>query len=339
MMKLFAIGVPALAALASVAFVSLQTLFAQANHAEEYRISGPYTHENLSVFLFHGSSRSTKDMLTLEEAIAQHKVVVYETRNVNELAIENVSDEDVFIESGDIAKGGAQDRTLKDDLILPTKSGRVNISSFCVEHGRWSARGKEPVSTFDSATEALATKELKMAVKMKADQREVWSQVAAAQASISNALRSDVRAAAAPTSFAMTMQTPAVQKSIDSYLEALRGVAGNSDVIGYAFAINGKVNSADVYVSHSLFARLWPKLLRASAVEAVSEYQSGIKFEPATTAAVKAAVADADSGKGSLREVTSRTGVLVKETPRNILFETRDRAHGDAWIHRNYMTK
>ena len=31
--------------------------------------------------------------------------------------------------------------------------------------------------------------------------------------------------------------------------------------------------------------------------------------------------------------------VVVRETPRNILFETRDRVQGDAWIHRNYLTK
>ncbi|HYL35250.1 MAG TPA: DUF6569 family protein [Bryobacteraceae bacterium] len=340
-MKLFGSSVFALAVVAAGAdLVSFRSLSAQTQGAGEYRITGPFTHENLSVFLIHGRSRSANKLLTLEEALAQHKVVVYETRNVNELAIENASDEDVFIQSGDIVKGGAQDRTLKDDFILPTKSGRVNISAFCVEHGRWTRRGSEPVATFDSATEALATKKLKMAVKMKADQREVWDQVAAAQASISSALRSDVRAAASPSSFAMTMQTPAVQKSIDGYLRALKGIVdGQSDAIGYAFAIDGKVNSADIYASHELFTKLWPKLLRASAVEAVSEYQSGKKFEPATAAAVKAALHDADSAKGSAKHVTDRTDVVVKETPQNVLFETHDRAQSDAWVHRNYLTK
>ncbi len=340
-MKVAGSGVFALALGALVvALFSFRGLSAQTQRAGEYRISGPFTHDNLSIFLIHGSAKPAKNLLTLEEALAQHKVVVYETRNVNELTIENVSGEDVFIESGDIVKGGAQDRTLKDDIILPTKSGRVNINAFCVEHGRWSPRGNEPVTTFNASTDSLATKELKMAVKMKADQRSVWDQVAAAQASLSNALRFDVRAAPAPTSMAMTMQTPVVQKSIDGYLRDLKtAIDGKPDVIGYAFAINGKVNSADVYSSHDLFARLWPKLLRASAVEAVSEYSAAKKFTPATPAAVKAALQDADPGKASARQLTDRTNVLVKETPRNILFETRDRAQGDAWIHRSYLTK
>src|SRR5580700_9830170 len=146
-----------------LALASLGICFAQT------RLSGPFTHDNLTIFLIHGADKSAKHLLTREEAIDQRKVVVYETRNVNELAVENLSNEDVFIESGDIVKGGAQDRTLKDDLILPTKSGRVNISAFCVEHGRWSPRGNESIATFNSASDAIATKELKMAVKMKED--------------------------------------------------------------------------------------------------------------------------------------------------------------------------
>jgi hypothetical protein len=322
------------------AMFSIRSLSAQTPRASDYRISGPYVHQNLSVFLIHGHSRPTARLVTLEQAVAEHKVVVYETRNVNELAIENVSSEDIFIESGDIVKGGAQDRTLKDDFILPTKSGRVNISAFCVEHGRWTRRGEESVATFNSASDAVATKKLKLAVKVNSDQREVWNQVAAAQASISSSLRFNARAAAAPTSLPMTMQMPAVQKSIDGYILDLKGVVdGKNDVIGYAFAINGTVNSADVYASHDLFARLWQKLLRASAIEAVSEFDAGQKLTPATIGAVTAALHDADSAKASARQLTDRISLVTKETSRNMLFETRDRAQGDAWIHRNYLTK
>jgi len=340
-MKVYGSGVFALLALiACVALFSTRSGRAENQRASEYRVSGPYNHENLSIFLIHGANRASSKLLTLEEAVAQHKVVVYETRNVNELTIENVSSEDVFIESGDIVKGGAQDRTLKDDFILPTKSGKVNINAFCVEHGRWTQRGGEPVGTFDSATESVASKDLKMAVRVKSDQRSVWDSVAAVQAGIASALRSEVRAAPSPTSLPMTMQTPIVQKSIDGYLRDLKSVIdGQPDVIGYAFAINGEVNSADVYGSHELFAKLWPKLLRASSVEAVSKYDAGKKFTPPATGAVMAVLHDAESGKDSTRQVTERVSLVTKETPKNVLFETRDHAQSGAWIHRNYLSK
>jgi hypothetical protein len=304
------------------------------------KITGPFTHDNLTVFLIHGSNKTAKNLLTLEEAIDQRKVIVYETRDVNELAIENVSNEDVFIESGDIVKGGAQDRTLKDDLILPSKSGKVGISSFCVEHGRWTQRGGESERTFDSANQALATKQLKMAVKLRANQQEVWNQVAAAQASLSSAMNISARSAAAPTSLPMTMEAPAVRRSIDGYIQELAGVTnGKDDVIGYAFLIDGKLNSADIYGSHQLFAGLWMKLLRASAVEAVSEYQAGKKFAPGTVADVRAMLADADSAQPAVRDLTARTQLVTKETAQTVMFETRDRAQNGAWIHRNYMTR
>jgi len=300
MKTMFTPSVLALGGLAAgILLYSMRTLAAQNAHPAEYRFSGPYTHDNLTIFLIHGASRSGKSLLTLEEAIDQHKVIVYETHNVNELAVENVSMEDVFIQSGDIVKGGAQDRTLKDDLILPAKSGKVNLNAFCVEHGRWSRRGTEAYNTFGGSRDAIASKQLKMAVKMKQNQR-----------------------------------------SIDGYLQELSGIInGKTDVIGYAFAIDGKLNSADVYSSHELFAKLWMKLLRADAVEAVASYQEGKKPEAVGINAVKAALADAESGKPSVNKINERTEVIVRETAQNVMFETRDRAANDAWIHRNYLTK
>src|SRR5438270_3758961 len=57
-----------------------------------YRLSGPYTQDNLTVFLIHGDDQlKGKTFLTLQEALEQKKVIVHETKNVNQLSIENVS--------------------------------------------------------------------------------------------------------------------------------------------------------------------------------------------------------------------------------------------------------
>src|SRR5205814_5729749 len=98
-----------------------------------------------SVYLLHGQSAksSAAGLLTLQEAMDQKKVVVYETGKVNELSIENTSSQDVYVQSGDIVKGGRQDRVLSTDLVLPPHSGKLSIAAFCVEHGRWTKRGNE----------------------------------------------------------------------------------------------------------------------------------------------------------------------------------------------------
>ena len=76
-------------------------------------------------------------------------------------------------------------------------------------------------------------------------------------------------------------------------------------MIGYAFAINGKVNSADMYVSNDLFLRMWPKLLRASAVEALSERRdaSAAVVDPAQ---VRSFLRNAGSGRESARPANGR---------------------------------
>ena len=57
-----------------------------------YTLTGPFVHENLSIFLIHGTNRlKDKSYLTLQEAMEKKVVIVHETGNVNELAIENVS--------------------------------------------------------------------------------------------------------------------------------------------------------------------------------------------------------------------------------------------------------
>ena len=51
---------------------------------------------------------------------------VYETGTVGELLIENLGDLDVFIQAGDILKGGRQDRVIGVDFILGKRSGRCS---------------------------------------------------------------------------------------------------------------------------------------------------------------------------------------------------------------------
>src|SRR5262245_53941137 len=119
-----------------------------------YKLSGPYTHDNLTIFLIHGPDQlKDKVFLTLQEALDQKKAVVHETKNVGELSVENLSPtEEIFIQAGDIVKGGQQDRILAVDLIVPAKSGKTTvkmpIACFCCESGLWSQRGQEIAGSF-----------------------------------------------------------------------------------------------------------------------------------------------------------------------------------------------
>src|SRR5436189_4367416 len=80
-------------------------------------ITGPFTHRNLEIFLVHGRTQlEQRSYAILSEALEKRFVIVKETGNVQELSIENISKETaVFVNAGDIVKGGRQDRTVRDD--------------------------------------------------------------------------------------------------------------------------------------------------------------------------------------------------------------------------------
>ncbi|HMO80837.1 MAG TPA: hypothetical protein PKD24_08590 [Pyrinomonadaceae bacterium] len=83
-------------------FIGVVSAFGQS----AYRISAPYPHQNLTIFLIHGEDTSSnKNLITLQEAMEMKIFKVNETEDVNELGVENISSKyDVFIQAGDIVK-------------------------------------------------------------------------------------------------------------------------------------------------------------------------------------------------------------------------------------------
>jgi hypothetical protein len=308
--------------------------------AGEPAISGPYTHENLSIYLIHAvPGAEHARLLTLEEALNQKKVVVYETSSVNQLAIENLSAETVYIQAGDIVKGGKQDRVFPTDFLLMPNSGRVPIGAFCVEHGRWSRRGSEAADQFASSNRSVAFKDLKMAVVAGRDQREVWEQVAAAQHGLATSVGAVQASSPSPSSMQLSLESRQVVAATESYVRALSKVLDDqSGVVGFAYAINGKLSGADVYSSAALFRRMWPKLIEAGATEAVAARAEKAPAAP-TAASVGSAMAAADSGRESSRTTAGRASVARKDSADALLFETRAEGAGAAWIHKSYLVK
>lgn len=128
------------------------------------KISDPVLHENLAIYLVRGPSASGAVPTTLEEALLKKSIIVHETGSVSELQIENTGDEPVFIQFGDIVKGGRQDRVLTTSLLIPPKSGKVAIGAYCVEQGRWAKRGIEDVTRFSASNAQIFSREAKVAI-------------------------------------------------------------------------------------------------------------------------------------------------------------------------------
>ena len=253
-----------------------------ASLAANFTLEGPFTHENLSVYVVRGSTTDARAYITLDEGLTARSVAVREKgaragqdqAEVNTLEIENKSDKWLFLQAGDIVKGGKQDRTITTDLVLAPRSGPQPIEAFCVERGRWSA--SPDGLAFTDSPGIVAGASLKRAIQSEKNQSRVWEEVSKAEGRAVKVARAagDALAADAPLSSTGTYNAIARNKTVsgsrDAYVAALLPhLKKHENAIGLAVAINGKVTSADVYRSAPLFQRLSGKLLDSFALEAL----------------------------------------------------------------------
>jgi len=303
--------------------------------------SGPYTHQNLAIFLFHGPDQIDGNRYTsLKDAFDQKQVRIYETGRVGELKVKNLSrTTDIFIQSGDVLKGGRQDRTVCIDFIIPARSGRVRIPTLCVESGRWRKRRGEDDAHFSSSSHSLHAKSIRIAAAAAQDQHAVWHSVAESQEVLGAALGKSVHALASPSSYQLSMEDPDLERRKRQYQDKLyQAAASASDVVGYAFYVKGERNTIDIYPSTNVFQKLWSKLLGVAILEAISA-QNGKATVP-DKADVEAWLEAA--AKAPLRETKNappRTRVQSKSYENGIVFETFDDAIGDhVALHTNIIS-
>jgi hypothetical protein len=276
----------------SLAVMPIRAFASESITTEEsgrFKVLGPFTNRNLTLYLVKGKDviKKTK-FVTLEQALKDGKVMVVETGDVRNLVISsNYVKEYVFIQAGDIVKGGKQDRTLSTDLIVPPGVEKIPLQSFCVESGRWQARGSEKVDEFSMSSNQVASRDLRVASRYRKSQKEVWDNAAELQDKLSHNVGKSVKSPVSSSSLELTLGDKDVRKHAQDYVDALRNVIrGRKHIIGFVFAINGQLNTAEVYGSEDLFKQLWPKLLRTAAVEAFAELKKDKHFKaPSTKAA------------------------------------------------------
>jgi hypothetical protein len=241
--------------------------------ATEPRVSAPLAHDNLTVYFVHGPDAITNAKIaTLQEALDAGWAVVHETGDVNTLAVENLSSEyELFIQEGDMIKGGKQDRMIAVDMLVPPRSGRVPFPAHCVESGRWTNRGGEAATHFTKSDQFAVGNELRIA-NAAGQQGEVWKTVKVQQDKLSMNVGVNVNSAESETSLQLALENGAVRAKVAEFEQALRAAGEKRpNVIGVVFVLNGQVRGHEEYGSNALFLKAWPKLLRSAAADAVAE--------------------------------------------------------------------
>lgn len=283
----------------------------------DYKLLTPISHGDLTIFpVVSATSHDTTQFLTLDEGIRSGEVQVMEhgavgrmirptpggrpqgqiyadSARVNQLVLVNNSKRPLVLLAGEVVTGGKQDRVVGKDRIIPAESDPVDLSVFCVEHGRWvGANGK-----FDTHASVMAQPSVRKRAMADADQRKVWDAVSEAKMGMANKASAYVTGgivgqpvpSASPqmalslreldstSSYAKVIENDAVkqqmqavtepmEKSFESVIKQLR----NQNAVGVVVAIRGRVVWADIFASNALLSKYWPKLLQSYAAESLT---------------------------------------------------------------------
>jgi hypothetical protein len=155
--------------------------------------------------------------------------------------------------AGEIISGGKQNRILKEDVLLPARSGWVELPVYCVEHGRWSGRG----TAFEKSS-SVAALSVRATAQAGLPQQEVWGGVSYYQSNLN--VDSD-------TGDLLTVQSDsAVREAVDDYRDAFRERWPRS-AIGMVVARHGRVVGAEIFCNPAVFRKHRDRLLESYAVD------------------------------------------------------------------------
>lgn len=283
----------------------------------DLEISGPYRLEHFELFLIGKPAAPNLEVVTLEEALQNGTAAVTELNDarVETVVVENTGRLPLFIHAGDVIRGGRQDRATVADVIIPVGAGKTEVNVFCVERGRWEGGHK-----FHASDYTVTTKDLRLSIRLKRNQGEVWDSVAVSKDSIRMSLK-DLRAARS-TSLSEELASDKVQARVRQWEKALAPlIQQRPNASGMAFAINGRINTIDVYHNPAIFRKMFRKLLRSYAVEALSHRprDGGGAVSPEQ---VSEAMLSARMGKAVEEPVNEYNKVLVVDGEESALFHS-----------------
>lgn len=227
-----------------------------------------FTFKNLRIYPIRAKEafiQTFKDMgkyTTLKDAINKKKVVITEKGSggsVNTLLIENISRDTVYIMSGEVVKGGQQDRVIQQDFVLGPKSGKKDLSVFCVEHGRWSSNGTG--QNFNGYFN-VSSVGLRKVIEKEKNQSKVWDKVSEINAANGTSTSSGT--------YTAITQSKDFSEKLKQYLAFFKNKFNADDkVIGVIVVTGNKVVGCDMFATNDLFKKNFENLLASYATEAI----------------------------------------------------------------------
>lgn len=219
----------------------------------------------LQVFDLRWMVRDGHDYVTLDEALLQNLLEVTEVSSggtVPALKVTNKSEHMVFLMAGEELVGGKQNRVLNASMLVPAK-GEMPIPVTCVEAGRWgykTSRFSSGASSSHHNLRAMMNRQVtgsyRAAGAPKSDQGAVWGEIARKMKSTGSQ----------SSSGALHDFYEDYSKKFD---EVIRTLPAREGCNGAVFAIHGKIAGADLFDKPVTLMKLWAKLIKSYAADAL----------------------------------------------------------------------
>ena len=237
----------------------------------------PQSHGAVTVLPLVDPIERSLEYLTLSEALATGRFVISEisqSGSVPMLKAINDSDQDVLLIDGEEVAGAKQNRVFNATILVPAKSS-ITLPVSCTEQGRWHYASKDfrESGNFMSHRQRSDHKfrvlqSLRMTDSYAGNQGAVWNEVSKLHADLGT-----------------HSQTGAMSDAFrirgNEISELTRGFQLVDGQVGLAAAVNGRLLGVDYFSLESAFARIFPKLIRSYAIEAM---RTGPRRPPAAAA-------------------------------------------------------
>ena len=203
------------------------------------------------------ATKATPNYVTLREALERGLLRIKDRAGVNRLIIDNLSDKPVILLSGEVLRGGKQDRVIGQDIVLPPNSTRNRVPVFCVEEKRWST----PKSWSYYHESSM---HLRRVVDQSQNQKQVWNEVA-------YELKRD-NISSKTLAYTSHGKNPEYAARERAYLQAFdfNTFSDPSTIVGIIGVSGSVVIGCDIFASEDLFQKEYPGLIFSYIDEAIT---------------------------------------------------------------------
>jgi hypothetical protein len=227
----------------------------------------PVRIEGVQLFGLERATNSGLKYLTLDEGLERgivHVTEISDAGSVPRLQVRNKGNDLLFLMSGEQLMGGKQNRVLNVSVVIDANT-EAAIPVSCVEGGRWrytSRKFGSPGTASHSFLRAQMLGQVSESYRQTGEpasnQGDVWTEILRKLGKMGS-----------------RSQSSALNKVYEDHVSRLLKFAKNLEVpagaAGVVFVFNGRIMGMDLFDQASTLEKLWPKLVRSYAIDAIEE--------------------------------------------------------------------